>query len=106
MKHLVSFLEGAGVALLGQVPAIAASHAVQDFVAKHPADAAIVPLAVGVANVLYRWLRAKTVKKPVAAVVPLPPPTANTNPASATVTLGPPANTAVTVTSQPPPPAA
>lgn len=68
MKGFVKFAEGLLVAGLAQTPAIASSHAVQDFISRHPADAALVPLAAGVLNVLYGLL-----KKKVAPVPPTPP---------------------------------
>ena len=71
-KSLYHALEAAAIALLAQAPAIAASPAVQDFIGKHPADAAIVPVAVGVLSAVYRWARAKWGKKAAAPVAAKP----------------------------------
>lgn len=76
MKVLVHALEGAAVALLAQAPALLSSHAVQNFVGKHPADALLVPVAAGVLSAAYRWAKARWQKPAQVASTPPAPPAA------------------------------
>ena len=66
-SKLVRFIEGLLVAGLGQVPALLSSKAAQDFITTHPADAALIPVAAGFANVIFHLVKARS-------STPKPPP--------------------------------
>jgi len=57
MSHVKHAAFVAVVALLAQVPAILASPAARSVIDHHPGLAVYVPVAVGVASALLRWLK-------------------------------------------------